>query len=72
MRRRRRPFVLSFSYSHPPRSSAPRRRVARQGDHPTIYSDIDFADRVDENKGGAALLAYGATSIEFANTAVFK
>ncbi|CAM9648236.1 unnamed protein product [Pylaiella littoralis] len=42
------------------------------GEYPTIYDDRDFADWADNNKGGGAILAYGATSIEFANTAVFK
>jgi len=34
--------------------------------------DIEIVDTRDEIRGGAALLAYGATSIEFADTAVFK
>ncbi|CAN0430417.1 unnamed protein product, partial [Ectocarpus sp. 12 AP-2014] len=46
--------------------------VTCQGDYPSIYDSIRFADWMDENKGGGAILAYGATTIEFADTAVFK
>ncbi|CAM9959551.1 unnamed protein product [Pylaiella littoralis] len=45
------------------------------GDYPSIYEESRasrVADIEDEYKGGGAVLAYGATSIEFANTAVFK
>lgn len=43
-----------------------------QGEQPPMYNDRDSGDWAEENKGGGALLAYGVTTIEFANTAVFK
>lgn len=49
-----------------------RDRWSLQGDYPTIYDDRDYSEWADENKGGGAILAYGATTIEFADTAVFK
>lgn len=53
------------------RRSALRCHVTRQWEGSTS-TDRSWADRVDENEGGGALLAYGATSIEFASTAVFE
>lgn len=43
-----------------------------QGYYPSIFDDDNFSDRLDENKGGGALLAYGASTVVFSDSAVFK
>jgi len=43
-----------------------------KGDYPTIYSDTSNWSWRKESKGGGAVLAYGATRVEFSDTAVFK
>lgn len=46
--------------------------VLSQGYFPSIYDDDSYSDAQDTNKGGGALLAYGASTVVFSNTAVFK
>lgn len=46
--------------------------LTSQGAYLSIYDDDSNSDWQDENKGGGALLAYGATTVVFSDTAVFK
>ncbi len=46
--------------------------VTCKGDYPSIYIRTSADEWRDEIKGGGAILTFGATTIEFADTAVFK